>query len=156
MCSFPVFDLPFGEKLVEFSRDELRAVVSAEFVGKSPSLEDIREKLIDSVVIDVRYWANFWPLGLQVHADQHVACIGRCPMQFADDVEGQVGPRFCWKMYGFYGWRCGNMSTLTRRDARRAVHDEVVDIVIDTRAPDALTASVFHLLDAAVAFMREL
>ena len=92
---------------------------------------------------------------MQVDADQYVAFIGRSPVQFADDVEGQFGPMFCWKSYGFYGWRCGIMSTFTRRNSRSAVHDEVVDVVIDTRPPDAFTASLFHLYDAAVAFTRE-
>ena len=80
-------------------------------------------------------------------------------MQFGDDVDGQFGPSFIWKRYVFYGWRCGSMSTLTRSDARSdarsAVHDEVVDVVIDTRPSDALTASLFLLHDATVAFMRE-
>ena len=76
-------------------------------------------------------------------------------MQFGDDVEGKFGPRFGRKRYGFYGWSWGSMSTLTRRNARTAVHDEVGDVVIDTRAPDALTASLFHLHDSAVAVMRE-
>ena len=40
-CNFAVLDLQLGEKLVEFSRDELTSVVRNEFGGKSLSREDI-------------------------------------------------------------------------------------------------------------------
>ena len=52
-CSFVVFDLQFGEKLVEFSRAEMKTVVSVMLLGKSPSREDIRSILSESVHSDV-------------------------------------------------------------------------------------------------------
>ena len=102
------------------------------------------------------YWANFWPLRMQVDEDKHRPCIGRGPMHFDDDLQGRFGSRFSWIRYLFYEWRCGSMPNLTRHNARSADLDEVVDVVVDTGPVDALSTSLLHLHDAAVAIMREL
>ena len=47
------------------------------------------------------------------------------------------------------------MPTRNGSNTRSAVHDEVQDVVVDIKPPDALPASLFHLQGAAMAVMRE-
>ena len=92
---------------------------------------------------------------MQVDEHQHVACIGRIPMQFTYDVKGQTGRMFCWKRYGFDGSSRRCMSTLSRCNAGSAVHHEFLDVVVDTRPADSLTSSLLYLQDAALVYMCE-
>ena len=72
-------------------------------------------------------------------------------MQFADDVEGQFRQRFGWKRYGFTRGVAGESSHLA--DVMHEV--QLMRKLLTSWSPGALTVSLFHRSDAAVALMRE-
>ena len=131
----------------------MRVVVIDMLVGKAPSCEDNRVKLIDSVSCNLRYSSNLFPFIINVE-EQNVAYIWRSPIHFAPNVQSQVAPWLGRKSYALYMRCLASMATISRNNGG-AIHHEFGDVLVDSKPTDALRASLLYLYDAPVAFVRE-